>query len=319
MASPSLLGLPRELRDMVYNNLTYEATFTPWAQRLVPWGRLEVGNWADQLHIHNLPLLSPLLSCSQVRDEYIQTECFTGLRATVEIGPNVDATTITSCHEEEYKYINRILPHLRHVTITRKCGPRSRYVFWWTPEWGCMRDLTSFLSTAVPQLVTIHVLIKLPKGVSTPRRELSDSGLIGMQSGQTQTSLLWDPPWSLSGLPLTKRGQGYQIGHDDRWNDTHFIGSSSTTQADNNQIASTQAHRQMIFHEVAEVGVYTYGVDQRSKKAQAPPHIPDVFPMTKYPESILALLGEQEKKDMASWPSRVLLWKEKSGEALKNW
>jgi len=99
MTSPTLLGLPRELRDIIYDFLfgDFDIGRWPWALELLEepslWDRI-----FEQAHkvpflgplffyrhpddalegtyswvtgkIHNVPLLSVLLTCSRLHDEY---------------------------------------------------------------------------------------------------------------------------------------------------------------------------------------------------------------------------------------------------------
>jgi hypothetical protein len=83
MASPSLLGLPRELRDIIYSYVHTEYLINEWAWRP---RRQPSSDWAKG-EIHNAPAPSLLLVCSQLHDEYVQAQCFTDLSATLKIDP----------------------------------------------------------------------------------------------------------------------------------------------------------------------------------------------------------------------------------------
>jgi hypothetical protein len=83
MASPSLLGLPRELRDIIYSYVHTEYLINEWAWRP---SRQPSSDWTKG-EIHNAPAPSLLLVCSQLQDEYVQAQCFTDLSATLRIDP----------------------------------------------------------------------------------------------------------------------------------------------------------------------------------------------------------------------------------------
>jgi hypothetical protein len=81
--SPSLLTLPRELRDHIYSYLTQELNFcVSYDAGQLPEVRQEK---AFAIHIENAPLGSVLLSHSRLHDEYLETPFFKTIRATVHI------------------------------------------------------------------------------------------------------------------------------------------------------------------------------------------------------------------------------------------
>lgn len=69
MAQPHFLGLPRELRDIVYNYL-YQDTCVHW------FYDKPVEFKSALIICHNAPLVEVLLLSSQQRDEYLGSSCF---------------------------------------------------------------------------------------------------------------------------------------------------------------------------------------------------------------------------------------------------
>jgi len=228
--------------------------------------------------------------CHQVHDEYVQAHCFKELSATVDIHPTIDSAFWSVHHR---KNIFDLAYRLRHITFFVK-WPGGSSVW----EYG-LCTYTDFLAAKVPQLVILHVVLEDPEIAPTTHAEASSPDFLRALSASHRWRLP-QPPTTFAGRPLFKRGEGYRVG---------FSTSSDRV----------TEYTLEVFHEVANVGIYTYTLGYHPKRAYYQPRIQDISPAEQYPEEALKLFAEEGKGYMASWPTRVLEWKQKSGDELKDW
>jgi hypothetical protein len=87
MSSPTLLSMPREIRNIIYGYLSHELVID-WGYRPSPFPL--GGHALARLHIREAPLPSVLLSCAQIYHEYSQDKRFTN--PSLEIHPFDDVS-----------------------------------------------------------------------------------------------------------------------------------------------------------------------------------------------------------------------------------
>jgi hypothetical protein len=272
MPPPTLLTLPRELRDMIYSYLHGDVVaFKHWKCPPKDHDR----SWAYG-KIHNLPLLSPLLVCAQIHDEYAQTG-LENLSATIDFQPRVRAckkkTLNDNCRKYKRSMVTCVMRKMRHVTLLWS----NNYIN--MPGWGSVLYFATRLRTIAMDLKTLRVLARFPRvaySIATPDSELCSAGSVQAYCART-SSILESPLPSLSDFTLITRGKGNQVRHDDS---TRWAASDPLN----------------VFHKIFVVGVHTYALSQRPN----PPSILNFCPMREYPDTALELLGEARRKEVAS-------------------
>jgi hypothetical protein len=83
MSTPNLLNLPREIRGLIYGYLTHDIVLD-WGYRIFPFPL--GGHSAIQIRVPDAPILSVLLSCTQIYDEYSQARYFKLPSISINLG-----------------------------------------------------------------------------------------------------------------------------------------------------------------------------------------------------------------------------------------
>jgi hypothetical protein len=86
MTSPTLLSLPREIRNIIYEYVSHELVID-WGYRPAPFPL--GGHALARLRVREAPLLSVLLSCAQIYNEYSQDKRFTDPCLEINIANDV--------------------------------------------------------------------------------------------------------------------------------------------------------------------------------------------------------------------------------------
>jgi hypothetical protein len=86
MTSPTLLSLPREIRNIIYEHVSHELVID-WGYRPAPFPL--GGHALARLRVREAPLLSVLLSCAQIYNEYSQDKRFTDPCLEINIANDV--------------------------------------------------------------------------------------------------------------------------------------------------------------------------------------------------------------------------------------
>lgn len=108
--NPTLLALPRELRNEIYNYLHCEIRFSGYLRS----SPADHTVFSVYLLTENAPLLSVLLVNNQIRCEYLESKCFADLRATILYG--LISKTMPD-EDEDCPNIDKVLACVHHLTI----------------------------------------------------------------------------------------------------------------------------------------------------------------------------------------------------------
>jgi hypothetical protein len=209
-ATPSLLGLPRELRDEIYSYLHHETCLDPNWPRCLLLGDIQMEKIKSIYSIFKVPIVNLLLVNAQIKTEYTESDCLKDLSVTTYI--NVDPTSYQSTwmpfdntkEEEECRARSGdALGHVRRLNVHFLCGAgpamRGRYIG------SCVDKLMDRTRTDAPHIRTVRINCCL---ASIHRLRDPNEAYRPF----TSSTFLPLPLPSLDRLPLVQRAEGYRVG-----------------------------------------------------------------------------------------------------------
>ncbi|KAH7076254.1 hypothetical protein FB567DRAFT_596869 [Paraphoma chrysanthemicola] len=304
--APHLLSLPLELRQIIYAYL-HKIINTTWPCRTTAT--------STSIEVHNAPLVSVLLVCSQMHDEYADADCFSALSATIF------ANLLDEFEENFHRlyiddHVRTSLTHVQHLSIMSKTpAPWGLEV----PIWLELKPIIDALTSKMPKMVSLKVVLRSPDAGMESHMSIKQESCVQGYRARSQALFLSNPPTSFASLSLTTRGEGYQIGYSGYYLDQDTFESGGGNIHDIDGVATKDYYD--IYHCTAPVGCYTYGSPTRSKCPPTQQAIIGTWPLHEYPEEALANMsekwGEDASKEVVTWPHLIFDWKERTGDELK--
>jgi hypothetical protein len=311
MATPkaSLLGLPRELRDMIYEHLTENLHFPYRCNKHV---------WGDRcmMEVHNAPLLDVLLVNSQIHSEYLQAGCHEALRITIHI----DSVQKIQ-NDEAYAFKDRIqftraaLARARHITVF--IGTTQLYRWCHGDLWAPIVCLFAGALTALTKKMSF-LQLAIQEDHNYGMGYLSHLDFLGGVipfPAESRCDFIPSPPSSLSGLPLIQRGEGYRLATKNVV-DVRYIKPHSSYQ--HHMIPGRDW---LLYHGVSKVGVYIYGREQNLTSYWDKQEIVDEWELPNGPQYLerFQSASDDETAKIEKLPYEVMEWKEKRGDEVMTW
>lgn len=208
MTSPTLLGLPRELRDIIYR-------YIPCLDHKVAIPhRLEVSENIPRSCLHanvvfsDFPDSSLLLVNHQLYHEYLEAPCFKSMCASYKIIQVFKSTTYLGDRSGADKRYQQLLHRTRHITVTQCSDSHSHEAVYNMDAY--LDSFSKFIMYNAPHLLTFQLTLD-------PCYEYHVYGHFGhgfMTSGlehvYTRKDKLGDLPARFAGLPLFNRMRGVE-------------------------------------------------------------------------------------------------------------
>jgi hypothetical protein len=212
--SPTLLTLPRELRDQIYSYLTHEVQVSSvtYDRSVFTYMRLN----RRTVYADNAPVVNVLRVHSRLRDEYLQAPCFTGLEITLYIDK---ATKSESTGQEAIPQLSKtidieaqfasLLRKAKHIRIILDCGKwgsctHRLLVDHLAQHWFDIEDFANDFSNdhRSDPISSIKIAYR-----HMPHEHIPHA-LLGSYTELTAQKDPGPPPSSLGGIPLLQRAQG---------------------------------------------------------------------------------------------------------------
>lgn len=188
-----ILGLPREIRNIIYEYLDQPLEFGL---------SLNVSRKRKVLvkaHLSNAPLLSVLLVCTRFRDEYLEASCFRATSATLDWRARTRRTPESLSEGVCY---DRALAFVRDATIN--VGAKSLPDM----EWQTIGKVASCLKDKAPLLSSVQVALHRSLEL-TVHHALSTSLANYHDAVPDDESVLSAPAVELAGLPIRQVNKGF--------------------------------------------------------------------------------------------------------------
>jgi hypothetical protein len=308
MTLPTLLGLPRELRDEIYSYLSHDVTVNWPCCEL-----LDLGYGLDSLNvkIHNAPLLSLLLAHPQIYHEHLAA-CTNALCGTIDMTliPRVVTSHVDDdAVNERAPVLISLLRHLIlfiHIIIAPQGTPQETRSIW--------TDIAA-ISAKLPHLQTLRVAFANPEaGEPVEHADIRLAYFTDKHSAAKRTKFLPSPPLSIAGLRLRQCGEGYRVMHG-----TCFpLRRADVASLYHPYVEVLPGEPYMLLHDVDRIGVYSFAQSSGEEVGLTREEVLRHWKVSAYPEEVVELLGA-EGEDVKKWPMEVKEWREIRGDGVENW
>jgi hypothetical protein len=320
-STPSLLTLPREVRDQIYSYLTHTIDIQ-WAgfTKDAPRGMRGDEQILEPIrgYLVNCPLPSVLLIHPRIYQEY-HTMCEKILEAFFD----ESLCTVGPPERLWMPLEDSVIARIRHVTVITRLHIRTTFQ---NLDWQNQLHLLSTLATKATQMQTLRVGVRQQYRNASPiisDRQLdvvlADASCRSATPGST--TFLPAIPLALNDLLLVQRGEGYRIGYLNTITNRSPTGPATlTTASDTTYMLEDFAYS--LRHGVRKIGVYIYARQNISyeKHLWTTENVIACWPMRDYPKEALDNVSTERATLWAGLTRRLIGWVEKRGvEDVKSW
>lgn len=343
MATPHLLGLPLELRYKILAYLDREIAAFTW-----PFRYLEGTYMCMNVATSGVPQASILRTNRQFRDEYLDMGCYDAVSTVFYVlwrketeREVLRARLIKNGHPEEWdwfqnalkraldldvatkrtKQVEAILPHVRHVSVIEGVGQeligeginaRTRERF---DLWQLVKPFVEYLESRQVSIHTLRIVnIRDDYELSQIRHSRISDCLATLQAEHRLAKLA---SITLLGLPLLDSQHGAQVDfnacctYKEAESDEEMKrngGHGWILEGDDDTLRITPGERHEVYHSIQQFGVYTYAKAKPSKMVQDRLSVLHLEDGAEYPEEVMDVLSEEERRDIANW--KLQYWHE---------
>jgi hypothetical protein len=252
-----LLGLPRELRDMIYSHLSRDIVLEwEWKADTKFQGRLK----RIDIRLHNATIAHVLRIHPQVYAEYKEADCFSKLSATVTVDLLAPVQDMRTIRVGSLTHVRNSLAHVWYATMSfdymaypeSKRGPRHQEI---------LEDMIDDFTYMAPNLsvfrYAIHQRLPIHQPGASLRSALTHRDFLHGDvpyPPATKDNFLPNPPASLGGLPLLQFGEGNKLYYHGQLEKDAALRCLYWVQ-------HILSDRDVVpFHQIAKIGVYMFGV-----------------------------------------------------------
>jgi hypothetical protein len=239
MTPLTLLILPREIRDMIYEYLYHEIRYN-W-----PWSRdnhmEEISFDVVDMNLKNVPLFNVLFVNKQVHDEYKEN-----LKSR-----HFSATIATKPFPKQFALRRRVHDKARAETALSHLHEANLLILNHFPEhefWSIAARLTKYFVSKAPKLQTIQIGTKLSCPNVAIHRDVHRADFWPRYEAATHPMFRLESPPALlaDGFALTRYGEGYHTGY------------AKTSRLSKLTPRICESEMDVVEYFVARMGVYAY-------------------------------------------------------------
>lgn len=297
MATSNFLGLPLELRDMIYSYIHHEVAFPQCI--LWYWNRGCGNRVCGDVLFSRVPNLSVLLVSSQVQHEYLRSPSFDAMAVSFQI---ISVDTFAEEPREDPIISDKVaclMSRACHLTAT-SLGDCFDILRQGMELWSGITVLAEYLATIHLRVRTVAVILQ--------QRDYCDP----IHHSHVDTVLCeWmllvkdehNRPGTFAGLQLKQCHLGLLT-------DFHHCHPSSDLALwglilPQGHTAVVPGEQHEIFHNISAFGVCTFGDEPSSRTGEDYLlSLLDVCEVYSYPDDLLQVMSEEQKANVARW-SRV--------------
>jgi hypothetical protein len=286
MATATLLGLPRELRDEVYNYLQEDTPIS----RFWLFHDSYSPHRAAEVKMRNGPMRAVLHAHPQLRHEYLQTR-FNRDAAIFDIELLPLWKTPDQGQHSAYPELLKAFCHLREATLYLHIGRYHGWPVTLVLPWAHVEAFVKPMCTEMPQLSAVRVVVPMEghKAFGHPRLQ---SRQFDYEYGTGRNRFAVSPKPQLQDLFIRKSGDGYKL-------EFHKLAMNRRS------YRPTQ-----VMHRLTVLAVYLYTRTAGNEKLLTEEILHDPATSTVYPDEALVLLEERERETVSRWPMEMQGWRE---------
>jgi len=291
MSTPTLLFLPREIRDIVYGYLRHDIRYLwPWQSNF----RTEDLDIVD-MSIENAPCTNALLINRQLHAEYQESLNTRRFLATIATKPL----------PKRFALVKRVIdPGLARLAISQVRDVHILVLNNWPehPFWTVVGSFVELLVSKAPRLKTIQIGTQLASPNPILHRDVYRSGFWETFDAATHPMFhLQSPPDQLAGeFTLRIRGEGYQLRGLKPSRHQKLLPRPGEPEAT------------VLNHSVARVGAYAYGRPEEKVTLMDKDIITEQWTERLELRTLLDSLID-DRVDFEGWPHDIQDWKVSRG------
>lgn len=192
----TLLTLPRELRNEIYRYLYHEKRCSGY----FPGSPSGHSSFTVDLLIENAPLSSVLLVNNQIRCEYLESDCFVALRATIRCGQILFKDMFDK--GQICPNFDKALAHVHHLTISTHAPGVSEFS-------GCRFLLANALMLKALNLSSMRFILETQYLPLEEDKDLQALLRKSLAVGFPRNYVLM--PKHIANMSLEQHGHGYYV------------------------------------------------------------------------------------------------------------
>ncbi|KAH7408735.1 hypothetical protein DE146DRAFT_629625 [Phaeosphaeria sp. MPI-PUGE-AT-0046c] len=195
LAKSTLLTLPRELRNEIYKYL-HKTTDTEDNMGDI---QDHMSTFRIEVHTENAPLSNVLLVNTQIHAEYLESDCFVNLRATVKCFNDECNSHLGFEREERLPRCDGTLARLQHLTLFLDAAAANQF--------KCTNTRSLLLKNVMAKaskLHSLHLLFETQR-LSTHERD----ALLCKSLAVSFPREYLDVPKTIVGMKMVQHGHGY--------------------------------------------------------------------------------------------------------------
>jgi hypothetical protein len=282
MASLHLLGIPRELRDTIYDYLHEE--------------RHELNietKYNAVVGLRNCPLVNVLLVHSQLREEYLESRCFRNISLYFSNFAGDGAETVLA--SPALRNISSAFRIVRECTVYIELDSFDDEI----SSESIWSDVETVVDVLAPNIQNLAVLCIAVQTVQ-PRKFYYGDLSMYTNEDWTMESDFSSPPRELLELPFTKGGEGYRLLNPRR---VHSLSAPDRAS-----------------HDQHHVGIFTFSRESHKQKTHLISHddIIEQWPARECHPTVLQMLPEEKHQEVVSWSRRIMGWRDLNTTVLES-
>ncbi|KAH7408737.1 hypothetical protein DE146DRAFT_647076 [Phaeosphaeria sp. MPI-PUGE-AT-0046c] len=316
---PTLLTLPREIRNRIYSYLTHKLDFD-WDRDDVVTLRGALGGVQIvepvPVRLQRCPLPHVFFIHPRICQEYHE-ECVENLEAVIDPTLHTLEWPLFDAQPKSNVISDAILSRLRHITIFLKLHARTTST---NLDWQNQLNLMRAVAITAPELRTLRVAIRQQYHLESPTFNDGDVPAVlvpatkRLQDAHSK-QFLPAVPATLETMSLVQRGEGYHVGYALTYKHVHIIKSLVPTYT----IAD---YAYSISHGIRKIGVYMFARDDANfaKRTWLEKEVVAKYPMRRYPKQVLMNVKPERAELLAKLPGQLTEWVERRGvEDVRRW
>jgi hypothetical protein len=303
-----LLALLRELRGMIYPDLSHKVEFNwLWKEADEQFAMCGPTFYTTvAIQFDSAPTSGVLAAHSRLRNEYLEEKLLTQLSVTLTLRLSSIQLCEMECDEDPDTRAAAAFQNVKHATIfvecERSCGGTSITA----PHEANVHELIARFLALAPDLLTLRVAFHQP--LWRPKLTVNLSRFIVPAAQRAATNMEFLPilPNTLGSLARVQRGEGYRVGH----GTTIFADEFGFAVGQINAWGNPDDLMYVTCHEIQKLGVWSYAKGTETGRTWTEEEILEQWPVDEYPRDVLHVLGDEKAEACVTRSEGLVEWKE---------